>query len=179
LSPLIESRAVRPVRVWYLAQDSPEQLSPARNPGPHVEVRHAAVPLGSLHRFFYEVIGREHHWTDRRGWDDAAWQAYAERPGLELWIVYEHGTPAGYCELQAESTGSMHLAYFGILPGMQGRGLGGWLLTAVIRRGWTRGARRVTVNTCDLDAPSALPNYRARGFEIASERVELRDLPVG
>jgi GNAT superfamily N-acetyltransferase len=59
---------------------------------------------------------------------------------------------------------------------MQGRGIGGWLLTSVIRRGWERGAGRVTVNTCDLDGPAALPNYRARGFEIVSERTELRDL---
>jgi GNAT superfamily N-acetyltransferase len=176
LSPLLECRAVEPVRVWYLEQDSPKRLRAARDPGPHVEVRHAAVPLGSLHRFFYEVIGREHHWIDRLRWDDAAWQAYAERDGLELWIVYEHGTPAGYCELQGVANGAVHLAYFGILPGMQGRGLGGWLLTSVIRRGWERGANRVTVNTCSLDGPSALPNYRARGFDIVSERTELRDL---
>jgi ribosomal protein S18 acetylase RimI-like enzyme len=176
LSPLLECRAVEPVRVWYLEQDSPERLHAAREPGPHVEVRHAEVPLGSLNRFFYEAIGRDHHWVDRLHWDAAAWQAYAERDGLELWIAYEHGTPAGYCELQGEGNGAVHLAYFGILPGMQGRGLGGWLLTSVIRRGWERGAGRVTVNTCDLDGPAALPNYRARGFEIVSERTELRDL---
>lgn len=167
---------MQPVRVWYLEQESPERLRPSRDPGPRVEVRHAALPLGSLNRFFYEAIGREHHWVDRLHWDAAAWQTYAERDGLELWIVFEDGTPAGYCELQGERRGAMHLAYFGILPGMQGRGLGGWLLTSVIRRGWERGADRVTVNTCSLDAPSALPNYRARGFEIVSERTELRDL---
>jgi ribosomal protein S18 acetylase RimI-like enzyme len=176
LSPLLECGAVEPVRVWYLEQDSPERLRASRDPGRRVEVRHAAVPLGSLNRFFYEAIGRAHHWVDRLHWDDAAWQAYAERDGLELWIAYEHGTPAGYGELQAEGRGAVHLSYFGILPGMQGRGIGGWLLTSVIRRGWERGAQRVTVNTCDLDGPAALPNYRARGFEIVSERTELRDL---
>jgi ribosomal protein S18 acetylase RimI-like enzyme len=176
LLPVVEWRAVQPVRVWYLEQHSPERLNPARDPGPHVDVRLAEVPLGALHRFFYLEIGREHHWTDRLAWDDTAWQAYAERHGLELWIAYERGTPAGYCELQAERSGAMHLAYFGILPGMQGRGLGGWLLTAAIRRGWERDARRVTVNTCDLDAPSALPNYRNRGFAVVSERIEFRDL---
>jgi ribosomal protein S18 acetylase RimI-like enzyme len=179
LSPLLESRAMQPVRVWYLEQDRPERLRAARDPGAHADVRLAEIPLGSLHRFFYEAVGREHHWLDRLGWDDAAWQAYAERRGLELWLVHDHGTPAGYCELQAEASGAVHLVYFGILPGMQGRGLGGWLLTAVIRRGWERGAERVTVNTCDLDSPAALPNYRRRGFEIVSERVELRDLGAG
>jgi GNAT superfamily N-acetyltransferase len=167
---------VQPVRVWSLEQDSPQQLNPARDPGGHVAVRRAEVPLGSLHRFFYEQIGREHYWLDRLRWDDAAWQAYAERSALELWIVHERGTPAGYCELQAEAGANVHIAYFGILPGMQGRGLGGWLLTAAIRRGWERDARRITVNTCDLDGPSALPNYRNRGFAVVSERIEFRDL---
>lgn len=163
-----------PTRVWYLEQDSPRRLNPARDPGAHVDVRHAEVPLGSLHRYFYEAIGGPHQWLDRLGWDGARWQAYAERQGLELWIAYDHGTPAGYAELQGELGGSVHLAYFGILPEMQGRGLGGWLLTAVIRRGWERGAARVTVNTCELDGPGALPNYRRRGFEVVSERVEMR-----
>jgi GNAT superfamily N-acetyltransferase len=173
---VLESRAVYPVRVWYLEQDSPERLIAARDPGPQVEIRRAEVPLGLLNRFFYEAIGGKHYWIDRLGWDEAAWQAYAEREGLELWIAYDHGTPAGYCELQGEIGGSVHLSYFGILPGMQGRGIGGWLLTAVIRRGWERGARRVTVNTCSLDGPGALPNYRARGFQVVTERVEMRDL---
>ncbi len=170
---------MHPTRVWYLEQDSPRCLSAARDPGEHVEVRRAEVPLGSLHRYFYEAVGRRHHWIDRLGWDDAVWQSYAERPGLELWIVHDRGTPAGFAELQGRRGGGVHLAYFGILPEVQGRGLGGWLLTAVIRRGWERGAARVTVNTCELDGPGALPNYRRRGFEVVSERVEMRAVSRG
>ena len=42
--------------------------------------------------------------------------------------------------------------------------------------GWERGAERVSVNTCELDGPAALPNYCKRGFEVVNERLELREL---
>jgi hypothetical protein len=32
----------------------------------------------------------------------------------------------------------------------------------------------VTLNTCELDGPYALDHYRARGFEVIRERMELR-----
>jgi GNAT superfamily N-acetyltransferase len=47
-------------------------------------------------------------------------------------------------------------------------------LTAAVRRAWASGARRVTVNTCELDGPHALANYLARGFVVARETIELR-----
>ena len=50
-----------------------------------------------------------------------------------------------------------------------GKGLGGLLLTEAIRRAWDFGASRVWVQTCTQDAPTALPNYLARGFRIFKE----------
>lgn len=156
---------------------SPEALHPAR--APHgVTVARAATPVGAVNAFFYTEIGRLHHWVDRLAWTTAQWQSYAERPALETWIVYERGTPGGYAELDGS-----HVSMFGILPALQGHGLGGHLLTEVTRRGWERiqagegaGANgaMVTLDTCELDSPLALPNYRARGFEVLREAVERR-----
>lgn len=163
-----------PTRVWHLAMDSPAALRPARDPGPQVTVMRAEVPVGALNRFFYVEVGRAHHWVDRLGWTPDQWQAYAARPALETWVVYDHGTPAGYAELESKPDGSQRVNFFGLLPAMQGRGLGGHLLTEVVRRGWARGAATVALDTCELDAPHALANYRARGFEVLREGVEPR-----
>lgn len=151
---------------------SPDDLRPpARPPGPGVVCARAEVPLGALNAFFYREVGAEHHWVDRLGWSAERWHAYAARPELETWLVHERGTPAGYAELETRG----HVAMFGILPGMQGRGLGGLLLTAVVRRAWALGPTRpVTLDTCELDSPTALANYRARGFEVARVAVEPR-----
>jgi ribosomal protein S18 acetylase RimI-like enzyme len=160
-----------PTRVWHLAMRSPADLQPARDPGAHVTVARAAVPLGALNAFFYSEVGREHHWVDRLVWSSEQWQIYAERPTLETWLVHDSGTPAGYAELDGT-----HIAMFGILPAFQGRGLGGHLLTEVTRRAWERTTAGgvVTLDTCELDAPHALANYRARGYEVAREGIERR-----
>ncbi len=57
--------------------------------------------------------------------------------------------------------------YFGLLPEFIGRGLGGPLLTAAVRRAWEiPGARRVWLHTCTEDHPQALANYLSRGFSV-------------
>jgi len=121
---------------------------------------------GGLNRSFYERVGRAWQWTDRLSWSDDQWQAYASRPQLETWIASVEGVPAGYFELDTDQDGNTEIAYFGLLSGFIGRGLGKHLLCAAIRRAWESGATRVWVHTCTLDHPHALGNYRARGFTI-------------
>ena len=168
-----------PTRVWHLAMESQDALRPARDPGELVTVARAGIPLGSLNRFFYAEIGREHHWVDRLPWSAEEWQRYAERRTLETWIVSDTGTPAGYAEIEARPDGSRYVAMFGVLPRLRGRGLGGHLLTCVARRAWEVGASGVTLDTCELDDPNALAHYRARGFVVARESVEPRSRKEG
>ena len=89
-------------------------------------------------------------------------------------MAYEHGTPAGYIELEAQPDGIVEITYFGLLPPFRGRRIGGHLLTLGTARAWDLAARwpgreatrRVWVHTCDLDGPYALPNYQRRGFRV-------------
>ena len=55
--------------------------------------------------------------------------------------------------------------------------MGGHLLTAAIDRAWGMGADRVWVHTCDLDHPSALPNYQARGMRVFRVEQKVEELP--
>ena len=158
-----------PTTVWYLEMRSPAALRAC--PG-EADVRHAEVPVGALNRFFYVEVGRDFHWVDRLGWDAARWQAWAER--VETWLAHERGTPAGYAELDPRADGTVDLAFVGLLEPFRGRGLGGLLVTRAVERAWELGPERVTVNTCELDGPLALRNYRARGFEVVREVVEPR-----
>lgn len=163
-----------PTRVWFLEMASPADLRPARDPGSGAAVVRAEEPLGALNRFFYTECGRDHHWVDRLGWSRAEWAAYAEQPALETWLAWWRGTPAGYAELESRPDGAGRIAFLGVLPAFQGRGLGGHLLTRVVRRAWERSARRVIVDTCEIDGPQALPGYRRRGFRVVGEAVEPR-----
>jgi GNAT superfamily N-acetyltransferase len=163
-----EPPRLTPTRVWYLEMAARADL---RAREAEIDVRRSTHPLGALNAWFYREVGRDHHWVDRLGWSADHWQAWAER--TELWLLHVDGTPAGYAELHPKGD-TVDLAFFGLLAPFRGRGLGGAFLSRVIERAWELGPERVTVNTCELDAPHALANYEARGFRVVREALEPR-----
>jgi GNAT superfamily N-acetyltransferase len=171
----------RLVTITYLEMNDPAELTPARDPGTPFLLMRAEIPSPELNRFLYTAVGAAWTWYGRLPWSRARWTAWLDRPELETWVAYVSGTPAGYFELERQPGEQVELVYFGLLPAFVGKGLGGALLTAAIRRGWELGARRVWVHTCDLDHPLALRNYEARGFRVyKTERAEeeLPDRPL-
>ena len=145
----------------YLELDDPAALRPAGPPRlERVEVARVQPPDGAVSRWFYAEVGRHHSWTDHVGRSQAEWQAWAD--GVETWVATVAGDRAGYYELRVGGDG-VEIAYIGLLPGVQGAGLGGFLLTHALRRGLEL-APRVWLHSCTLDGAAALPNYRARGL---------------
>lgn len=144
-----------------------------------LEVRRAEIPSPELNRFLYTAVGRDWTWTDRLPWTRNRWLEYLSRPGVETWVGSVAGTPCGYFELVAEGSGSVEIAYFGLLPRFTGQGLGGRLLTLAVERGFELGGRRVWLHTCSLDHPRALQNYVERGFREFRVETEWKELPDG
>ncbi|MBM9510747.1 GNAT family N-acetyltransferase [Actinacidiphila acididurans] len=165
-----------PVTTWYLEQTGPDELVPAAAPAHDagVLIERAQVPSPELGRFLYTAVGADVAWTDRLPWSREQWREVLERPGHEVWLAYERGTPAGYVELDGQDAGSVEIAYFGLLPDFRGRRIGGHLLSVGTARAWDLALRwpdrvpteRVWVHTCSLDGPYALANYRRRGFRV-------------
>jgi GNAT superfamily N-acetyltransferase len=162
------------VTTWSLEMRDPARLRPGRLPQREVTLAQVEISCPELNRFLNDVVGTDWYWTERLPWTLDEWRVWAER--VETWVAYVAGTPAGYFELARPSEIEVNLAYFGLLPWAIGQGLGGWMLTRAIERAWALGPRLVTVNTCSLDGPHALANYRARGFQIASIQLHTRDL---
>lgn len=168
---------VREVVVTELEMTAPGLLRPGRAPAVEATLVRAERPAPELSRFFYRAVGGDWYWLDRLDWTYDQWRAWVGSPGHELWSCWVDGVPAGYAELDRQPGGDVELAYFGLLPGFAGLGLGGWLLTRAVERAWqVEGTRRVWVHTCDLDSPTALANYRARGFVPCGTTVEHRDV---
>lgn len=153
----------------YLELTSESQLRPAACPSLGTQVARVGQCPPSFWRFLYTAVGRDYHWVDRLEWSDHEIQTYLATPGLELWLLTIDNAPAGYFELKPDDEGGIEIAYFGLLPAFTGRGLGKYLLTEAVRRGFACGATRVWLHTCTLDHPSALPNYLARGFAVCRE----------
>lgn len=162
----------------YLEMDSPNRLTGrASIPPGHVVGLEPCDP--GLYRELYAGVGSDYQWRDRRSWSDEQLRAHLEDPSITVWVLREGSSPRGFFELARHDDGSVEIAYFGLLPGGIGRGLGRALLTSAIDEAWRvePAPSRVWLHTCTLDHPAALPNYLARGFQVTrTERytVDLR-----
>lgn len=183
------------VTTWWLEQTAPEDLRVARLPRPEsgVRVERAEVPSPEFSRFLYASVGQDVTWTDRLPWTYDRWRKYLDRPGVETWVAYEFGTPAGFIELNAADAQdrggeeSVEISYFGLLPAFRGRGIGGHLLSYGTARAWDLAARwpqrpgtkRVWLHTCTKDGQHARANYERRGFTVyRDELTEERAVPT-
>ena len=156
----------------YLELNRPEQLQPASSPVlPGVRLARLPACEPSFYGFLYHEVGQHYHWRDRRDWTDGQIRTHLARPEISIWLLTLREESAGWFELAGHEDGSVEIAYLGLLPRFHGRGLGKHLLTETVRRAWERGANRVWLHTCSLDAPAALPNYLARGFRPFREEV--------
>ena len=121
------------------------------------------------YRSLYAAVGDAYRWRDRLALSDQELDEYFASPGVQLWVLRVAGDVAGYFELQRHDEGRVEIMYFGLIARYFGRGLGGWMLTRAVEEGFALGAERLTLHTCTLDSPRALPNYLARGFAIMRE----------
>ncbi len=148
----------------YLEMRSPAELQPARCDDPRVRIEQMHECPPSLYRTLYVEVGKNYHWIDRLPWTDEQIAAHLNQPEITLWLMTYDGETAGYFELRRCEDDSVEIAYFGLLPGFLGRGLGKHLLTCATERAWADGANRVWLHTCTLDDKAAMPNYLKRGF---------------
>jgi GNAT superfamily N-acetyltransferase len=119
----------------------------------------------ALFRQLYRAVGDAHSWHDRNAVSDAELRSHFESPDVAVGVLFHDATPAGFFELRRHADGSVEIVYFGLTAAFVGRGLGKYLLSRAAECAWAFGADRVWLHTCTLDAPAALPNYLARGFE--------------
>ena len=171
LAKRLDGQAPRdaPVTITYL-----EMRAPPAEPGPPAPegaaLLRAAPCTVAYYRYLYDAVGRPWLWTDRKTLSDAQLAEILDDPRVEVWTALSHGVPAGYFELDRRPAPEVDLAYFGLTPEFIGRRLGPWLLGAAIARAWSEAPTRLTVNTCTLDHPKALPLYQRMGFAVCGRR---------
>ena len=148
----------------YLRMSRPDALRPGR-PVSGARVARLTPCTVARYRALYAAVGADWHWHDRDAWPDERLAAHLADPSVGVYLFTVDGESAGYFELQRHDDGDVELAYFGLLPGAIGKGLGGAMLTAATMQAWELGATSVWLHTCTLDHPHAIANYLARGFE--------------
>ncbi len=150
--------------ITYLAMTAPPSRFPPMPSSPPLALMRAEkIPL-HFYRYLYGTVGGSWLWVERLQLDDEALARKIHRRGIEIYVLYAEGSPAGYYELDFRSPERTNLAYFGLMPEWTGVRIGPWLLGSAISAAFSRGAAEITVNTCTLDHPAALPLYQRLGF---------------
>lgn len=121
-------------------------------------------PTVSFYRYLYNTVGAPWLWHERRRLDDNTLRAIIHNTGVEVYVLYVHGVPAGYIELDRRIADEVEVAYFGLIPEFIGRGLGRYLLDWGLHEAWREHPQRVWVHSCNYDHPKAIAVYQRAGF---------------
>lgn len=124
----------------------------------------------------FRAIGQDWLWFGRLRLKDAALAELIGDPRHEAFILVDDDGDCGLVELDFRAE-EPELAYFGLLPGRIGQGLGRKLAEFAIDRAKAKGAASLMVHTCSFDAPGALAFYRRMGFVPYANALEVFDDP--
>lgn len=150
--------------VTYLVMDARPAHLPPMPSSPRLALMKAeSIPL-HFYRYLYATIGGNWLWVERLNIPDDALAEKVHREGVEIFVLYGNGSPAGYYELDFAAKETVRLVYFGLVQEWTGMRIGPWLLGTAVSEAFGRGAKEILVNTCTLDHPAALPLYQRLGF---------------
>lgn len=146
---------------------------PAPLPPSRLRLVRWSSPAADRYRALFRRVGAPWLWYSRLAMDDARLAATIGDPSVQVHAAIDPaGIEVGLLELAHPSETACELSYFALVPELVGRGQGRWLMAHALALGWRPGVTRMSVNTCTLDHPRALPFYRAAGFRAVSRTLE-------
>ncbi|MFC5385956.1 GNAT family N-acetyltransferase [Aquamicrobium segne] len=130
------------------------------------------IPL-HFYRYLTDRVGRKWSWVHTLRQSDEELLKELHGKDREVWVLYLEGSPAGFFDLSRATPGVVDLGYFGLMKHAMGQGLGRWFLGSALSVCWETQPRLVTVQTCTLDHPAALPLYQKMGFHPVGQSHEV------
>ena len=131
------------------------------------------TPSSERYRTLFRRVGEPWLWFSRLVMAEERLRAILDDPGVEIYAVTDRaGIEIGILELDFRVEATCELSFFGMVPELNGKGHGGWLMHQALGLAWRKGVTRVWVHTCTLDHPSALRFYQRHGFVPYKRMVE-------
>ena len=129
------------------------------------------------YRQIFRAVGSDLLWFSRMLMPDDRLAEILNNPQIDSFVLRRGSQAIGLLELNFDHPTDCELAFFGLVPGLVGQGLGRALMDQALQRAWARGIARLWVHTCSFDSPQALPFYIRSGFVVYQRMVELHDDP--
>jgi len=153
-----------PMTVTFFEMRARPAALPPPQPKGKIAILKCENPATHFYRYLYDTIGEDYCWVDRKKLSRQALRDIIQHPKNALFVLYTEGSPAGMAELDFRKEGAANISYFGIMPEAIGKRLGYFFLYHTCLNAWAAPIARLTVNTCTLDHPRALPLYQRIGF---------------
>ena len=166
-----------PMTVTFLEMTARPTALPPPQPKGRIALLRAEKPPTHYYRYLYDTIGAGYYWVDRKKLTPQALAEVIHDPLNLIFVLYTEGSPAGLAELDLRKAGTANIAYFGLMPEAIGKRLGYFFLYHTCMNAWAQPIQRLTINTCTLDHPRALPLYQRLGFTPYNREERFVELP--
>lgn len=166
-----------PMTVTFLEMNAKPSALPPPQPRGRCALLRSEKPPAHFYRYLYDTIGADYYWVDRKKLTQEALEKVIHDPLNQLFVLYVEGNPAGMAELDLRKAGTANIAYFGLMPEAIGKRIGYFFLYHTCMNAWTQPIQRLTINTCTLDHPRALPLYQRLGFTAYNREERFVELP--
>lgn len=119
----------------------------------------------------YRRVGEPLRWDQRLNMPREELAALLQGERLRIYVLRDPaGSAQGLCEFDRSQWPAIELKNFGLVPQVQGRGLGTWLLRTALQGEWGTGPTRIWLHTDEWDHPAAVRVYERAGFRIYMTR---------
>lgn len=125
----------------------------------------------------FRKVGEPWLWISRLLMDADELKPILDDPAVEISIVRDGQEPVGFIELDFRVAGQCEIAFFGLVPAMNGKGHGRWMMNQALELAWRENIERVWLHTCTQDSPRALPFYQQCGFRIFRQQIDMMSDP--
>jgi len=157
------------VRVSYLELTHPPPPPDDRSHTERIAVE--KLPIDD-YLDLYRRVGEPLRWDQRLKMSRNELVTLLASPRSQIYVLRDATTQAtGFCEFE-RSLPEIELKNFGLVPSVQGRGLGSFLLRTALHEEWQLRPRRIWLHTDNWDHPAAIKLYESVGFQTYLARDE-------
>ncbi|ANN61806.1 GNAT family N-acetyltransferase [Mesorhizobium sp. SEMIA 3007] len=137
-----------------------------------------AKPDSAAYRAIFLKIGAPWLWDRAAEMSDAEISAHFADPCQHLYYGRdESGGHVGMVEFRMADDNEIEITYFGLFPGLTGRGLGKRLMAGALDQAWRLAPGRIWLHTSSIDHHSVIGFYQACGFKPYATGFEITDDP--
>lgn len=152
--------------------------TPLAPPRSDVTLERWDAPDVATYRKLFREIGEDWIWFSRLEQDETVLEKTLAEPARDLFRPIRDGRCVGTLELDYANPAEPVVAYFGLVPGAIGGGLGRWLMGQAVEMAWARPeTKRLWLHTCTGDSPQAIHFYQSCGFTPYKRAIEVADDP--